>query len=208
MISARYIVFEGIDCAGKSTQMRRLTDKLRELDVTPVELFEPTYGPEGKAIRQFLKSKEPPPVERQIEMFTLDRRFHVRSRIRPLLALMKRYSQFAILQHRYYLSAPAYQGGDRADQIKLLRSQQRIAPRPDLVILLDVSIDDALRRLQARKKSRHVFETRRFLSEVRRRYLDLASDRAESIVVINGSGTIDRVAKRVWDALSAKTPTH
>src|SRR5580704_16749669 len=103
MTAARYIVFEGIDGAGKSTQIRRLTDKLRELDVTPIELCEPTYGPEGQAIRRFLKSKELPPVKRQIELFTRDRRFHVRSRIRPLLALMKRHSQFAIVQHRYYL---------------------------------------------------------------------------------------------------------
>lgn len=204
MISARYIVFEGIDGAGKSTQIRHLTDRLRELDVTPVELCEPTYGPEGQAIRQFLKSKQLPPVSRQIELFTRDRRFHIRSRVRPLLALMKRHPQFAILQHRYYLSAPAYQGGDLTDQIQLLRSQQRIAPRPDLVILLDVPIEDAMRRLQGRKKLGHVFETRQFLSEVRRRYLNLASDRSESIVVINGSGTIDRVARRVWDVLSAK----
>ena len=204
MTRTSYIAFEGIDGAGKSEQIAALADRLRKLDLTPIELFEPTNGRYGRRMRQYIARNEAPEVHKQVRLFTDDRRQHVLTRIKPLLRLMKRHNHFVILQHRYYLSAPAYQSNDAEGMSALLRSQQAIAPKPDVVILLDVPAEVAIRRLRRRQRKLGSYDVPEALKAIRKRYLTLSAEGSEPICLINGVGSIERVHERIWAVLRSK----
>ena len=155
-------------------------------------------------MREHIMRNDILPVDRQIGLFTRDRRHHVRTRIRPLLDLIRRNSHFVILQHRYYLSAPAYQGSDIVGMLTLLRSQQAIAPKADLVLLLDVPVAVALRRLRERQQRVGSFDNKAMLDAARTRYLALSKEGSEPIEVVNGVGSIRRVHERVWNILEPR----
>jgi dTMP kinase len=201
----RYIVFEGIDGAGKSTQMRILAERLQKLDVTAVELCEPTYGALGRKMRVALSRGAQLSIAEQTRNFTEDRRQHVRTRIRPLLALSRK-GHFAILQHRFYLSAPVYQwdGDDKA--LALLRAEQKIAPSPDVVLLLDIPGHTALTRLKHRDTG-IPGPTHLHLETLRQRYLKFAAVSGENVVKIDSRPAQDAVAKAIWRVLGSAART-
>ena len=142
-----YVVFEGIDGSGKTTQLTLLCDRLRRLFYTPIRLAEPTYGIYGKNIREHMRKGDGISMERQRELFTLDRREHVKKKLKPALEFIRANESFVIVQDRYYLSASAYQADGEVDMLTLLKEQQSIAPKPDYVFLIDVSPKEAMQRL-------------------------------------------------------------
>jgi dTMP kinase len=206
-MSCNFIVFEGIDGAGKSTQISNLSARLRKQDLTTIELCEPTYGEHGRIIRKHVLRQDPISVQKQIELFTRDRREHVRTRIKPLRRFIDRYPHFVVLQHRYYLSAPAYQAFEPAEMLALLRSQQAIEPKPDIVFLIDIPAQVALQRLKSRGQGLGLFDNVSTLEAVRQRYMALYKKCDEPIKIIDGLGSIEQVNDRVWKALKPKLLT-
>lgn len=200
----RYLAVEGVDGAGKTTQIRALAEEFVKRNITPIQLAEPTYGRYGREIRAFSNSSAAPPtVARQIELFTADRMEHVRLKVRPLLEFVRSRELFLILQDRYYLSAPAYQATSRGEMVNLLRAQQKIAPMPDVSILLDVPTRVALQRLEARE-ALGSFEQRNTLDEVRARFSSLADEGSEPVVKVDGEGTVAEVTGRILNAIDAR----
>ena len=197
----RYIVFEGIDGAGKSTQVSLLCDRLEILSCTAVRLVEPTYGQYGTRIRTLMNEGGNSSIERQRELFTLDRREHVERKIKPLLAFIEENDAFFIVQDRYYLSASAYQAGSEGEMPALLREQQSFAPRPDVVFLLDVPVEIAMERLIKAGKKKSIFETPDLLDKIRGRYLTLAKEKSEPIQVIDATLLAEEVSQKVRDFL-------
>jgi len=170
------------------------------MDVTPLELCEPTYGKYGAAMRKMMVGGALIPISEQVRYFTADRRAHVRSRILPLLALMRRRRNFMILQHRHYLSAPVYQWQDDEQAMLVLRAQQAFAPSPDLVLLMDVSGRIASKRASGRDGHAAGANADR-LEDLRQRYLRFSSVSGDPIVKIDASGSVDAVAALLWKAL-------
>jgi len=197
-----YIIFEGIDGSGKSTQAQRLGKVARQENITPIFLSEPTRGRFGLEVRGLMSAHEDVPIERQIELFTKDREEHVETKIKPLLDFMRDRDNFMIIQDRSYLSAPAYQGRSPKGMQSLLEMQRKIAPPPDIIFLIDVPVNVAIARLNERQNGKAIFENESFLDEVRTRYLDLASSVDENIVVIDGLGSehevSETIAKHLW----------
>lgn len=193
----RYIVFEGIDGAGKSTQVSSLCDRLEKFSYTTVRLVEPTYGQYGRRIRTIMNEGEVLSIEKQRELFTLDRREHVERKINPLLAFIEENDAFFVVQDRYYLSASAYQARSEDEMHSVLSEQQSFAPKPDVVFLLDVPVEIAMERLIKAGKKKSIFEKPDQLEKIRGRYLTLAEEKSEPIQVIDASLPPEEVSQTI-----------
>ncbi len=158
-------VLEGIDGVGKSTLFQALKD-----DPAFGELifsFEPTSGLYGQRLRRLLSEKKADPQE-LLNLFILDRKDHVEKLILPALREGK-----IILLDRYYLSTVAYQGVTFGNLLELLKLNETFAPLPDLVIYLDLSVEQALKRVSSRNMGRSLFEREEFLRSVSRNYEEI-----------------------------------
>ncbi len=161
------VVVEGIDGAGKSTVVRSLAAHCAAKGWECVTSAEPTRGPWGMKLRQSM-IKGRLSLEDELELFLKDRAEHVEQIIRPSLAAGK-----VVLLDRYYLSTAAYQGARGADPEMILEMNERFAPKPDLVLLLDFDPDGGLARIRARGDAPNTFEEAEQLRTVRKIFLGL-----------------------------------
>lgn len=201
-MSVRYICFEGVDGAGKSLQMSILSDFLAKRGITPICLFEPSYGAIGLEIRRRVVNGTIGNVETQRELFTADRRDHVERKIRPLLAFVRSTPGFVILQSRSYISAAAYQSilNDDLSLDAVLGNQETFAPAPDLILILDLPVESAVARLE-RRGDQDTFESLENLNQVRQRYKRIAAIRAQCVLV-DAAGDSELVASRIRDVIA------
>ncbi|HWU89438.1 MAG TPA: dTMP kinase [Kofleriaceae bacterium] len=146
------IAFEGIDGAGKTTQASRLAANLRAMGIEVVESKEPTNGHLGTELRRSASTGRLSP-ERELELFVLDRREHVRNLIEPALADGK-----VVIVDRYYFSTAAYQGARGMDFESILLLNESFAPQPDILFILEVSPPTGRARIAARGDRANLFE--------------------------------------------------
>lgn len=203
-MTLRYICFEGIDGAGKSLQISLLSEFLIRQGVTPVCLHEPSYGKVGLEIRRRAAEGTLGDLEDQHALFTRDRRDHVRSKIQPLLASAATNPAFMILQSRSYLSAAAYQSDsdDPSVLAAIIEGQERIAPAPDVILLLDLPVETALARLRGRRRL-DMFEEVEKLRRARQRYLQISQFRSQCVLIEAGDEPA-AVASRIRDVIASR----
>jgi len=148
------VVLEGIDGAGKSTQLRRLKEALERAGVEVMADREPTDGPHGRRLRASATEGRLGPAE-ELELFIADRREHVEQVILPALGLGK-----VVLLDRYYFSNAAYQGSRGLDWEEILRVNEAFAPPPDLLFWLDLPPEASASRIEGRGMEVNAFEHR------------------------------------------------
>jgi len=176
-----FIVLEGIDGSGKSEQVRRLAAWLRERGRIAVETCEPTQGPWGRRVREWLGGDLEASEREVLEMFVNDRAEHVEQLILPALARGE-----IVVCDRYQASTRAYQvaqGVDRALVSRLLDA--RGFRDPDLTLWLRVPVEVAMLRMGSSATER--FEKSEFLTRVDAEYARLA------LVSVDGGGSADAV---------------
>jgi dTMP kinase len=200
-MTAKYICFEGIDGSGKTSQIELLADQMVRAGITPILLCEPSYGPFGREARKRMAAHTIGDMQQQRELFTLDRIDHVKRKIEPALAFVRNTPRFAILQSRSYLSAPAYQSeGMAAAELRArVEIEARLTPAPDLIVILDLPAEEAVRRLQ-RARRPDMFETADALEAVRQRYRSLA-EIAAHCVLVSAAEDLAAVNLRVREAI-------
>ena len=206
----RFVVLEGIDGAGTTTQVARLADRLRADGGLPVRSTrEPSDGPIGALVRQVLTGRVVA-VERLAPgwatmalLFAADRMDHVECDIEPFVA-----HGGVMISDRYDASSLAYQsvssgsGGEKA--VEWIRSLNRHAMRPDLTIVLDLAPDLAAVRRQARGEPAQLYEQNEVQRALAAFYRDLAKHMPnDRIVVVDGTGSVDDVHRRVHEAYLA-----
>lgn len=157
------VAIEGIDGVGKTTQIRRVAAALAALPDAPgvVTSKEPTDGPWGQRIRRSATQGRLSP-EDELHAFVMDRRQHVAELIAPSLA-----AGCVVLLDRYYYSSAAYQGARGYDPAEVVATNESFAPRPDLLVVLDLDPATALRRVGAREDGANLFEREEPLSRSR-----------------------------------------
>lgn len=200
-----FIVFEGIDGTGKSTQMTLLAERLRAKGL-PVELTaEPTDMEDGRRLRRVLAGKEPANNAKIAALFLLDRIGHntdPRQGIEKMLAEGK-----TVLSDRYYYSSLAYQGG--GDDFQWVADMNLNCPairKPDGCIFLDMDPEDSMARIRARAGESamelEIYETLDKQAAIRARFARAATylEGRDLIITVNAAGTVDEVANRVWTA--------
>ena len=192
-----FIVLEGGDASGKSTQAVLLAGRLRELGRDVVETFEPGATPAGAAIRVLLLDGDGP-IDPATEALLLaaDRAQEVVEVIRPALA-----RGADVVSDRYAPSSLAYQGVGRGlgvDAVEKLNRWATAGLDPDLVVVLDV--DDAVAAARRTGPGDRLERAgTEFHAAVRDAYRTLATDR--DWVVLDGDADVTTVAERVWEVV-------
>ncbi|RDV84605.1 dTMP kinase [Ammonifex thiophilus] len=187
-----FIVLEGIDGVGKTTQAKILARKLRQQGREVVEVREPGGTQLGEAIRELLAREEELAPWAETCLFLASRAQLVEEVIKPALAQGK-----IVVGDRFSLSTLAYQGGARGlgvDRLAQLNSWVTGGLEPDLTLVIDLKVEEAL----ARGKGDLREEIRQKLEIVRERYLSLAKERAGKVLVVSGQGSVEEVSGRIW----------
>jgi dTMP kinase len=191
-MTGRFIVLEGGEGVGKSTQSRLLAQRLRaEHEV--VETREPGGTTEGAELRQKLLHGGDVSAEDELAWMLEDRRLHVDQLIRPKLA-----DGAIVVCDRFTPSTLAYQGvarGIGVDEVERRSVQATGGLEPDLVLVLDLPDAVAEERV-ASVRDRFERAGADFHAAVRRAYRDLAP--ARGWIVVDASGSPADVADRIW----------
>jgi dTMP kinase len=210
--AGRFIVFEGGEGAGKSTQVRLLAERLRAQGRDVVVTREPGATDIGAHIRSLLLSGGPNTLAPRAEalLYAADRAHHVASVVRPALA-----RGATVISDRYVDSSLAYQGAGRTlpvEEVKWLSKWATGGLKPDLVVLLDIDPADGLRRVDRRGAGSDRLESEAlpFHDRVRYAFLDLASSDPNRYLVVDAGRRTDdvagTVAERVAQLLPAQEP--
>lgn len=165
-----FIVFEGIDGAGKSTQCRLLLERLIAEGHTVHFDREPSDGIYGRQVRESATTGRLSP-EQELELFHKDRKQHVDELILPAKARGE-----VVILDRYYFSTMAYQGQRGFDPQSLREQNEAFAPQPDLLFILDLPVEVSIQRIGARGEERTEFEKRESLEFCRKIYLGLSNE--------------------------------
>lgn len=185
------IAVEGIDGAGKTTLARALTEDFRRGGI-PVNLSkEPTAGPWGMQIRSSAARGRLSPEE-EIRLLVLDRKQHVAEVIAPALDRGE-----VVILDRYYPSMAAYQGAAGIPVDDLLHANA-FAPKPNVVLLLDVSPETGLARIRARGDAPNQFETPDTLAVCRKLFLSMPMPTRH---VIDATAAPEDVHRAAWRAV-------
>jgi dTMP kinase len=195
--NAPFIVIEGIDGAGTTTQAKRLVEALRLRNIRALETREPTDGPVGMLLRQVLRGRLVSAAGTALSwqelglLFAADRLDHAATELGP-----RRAQGTWLVCDRYDYSSIAYQSATAGDvaAIAWLRELNRHAPRPDLTLVVDVSPDVARARRVARAGEKEIFDDDAFQTRLAAFYRDIdARFPADRIVHVNGDGDADSV---------------
>lgn len=205
--SGFFLTVEGVDGAGKSTQVRMLSSRLRGTGREIVETREPGGAPGAEEIRQLLVEGDPGrwSPETEILLFTAARRDHVERVIKPALA-----RGALVICDRYIDSTRAYQGAGLSDRRELVDQLHRLAIGldPDMTLIFDMEPEAALTRARERATSAHEdrFERkgREFQMRLRGAFRAIAEAEPRRCVLIDASESADLVAERVWAAVAPR----
>jgi dTMP kinase len=199
---SRFIVFEGGEGAGKSTQVQRLADALRTRGEDVLTTREPGGSPGAEAIRALLVSGETQRWSPETEALLINaaRADHLERVIRPALAK----GQWVVCD-RFADSTMAYQGyGMGVDRAWLEQLRKRVAgdTEPGLTLVFDLPVEVGLGRAvasQRYEKMGHAFH-----ETLRTAFLDIAKSRdGRKRMLIDATGSQDDVARQVLDAVAA-----
>ena len=178
-----FIVFEGIDGGGKSTQIKMLAEYFKDKGYQVEFHMEPTEGSVGSLLWTYMRSKDRSfSPETEALLFAADRIEHGKT-IKQSLEEGK-----VVISDRYLHSSLAYQGAAGVDP-NWMQSLNKHALKPNLVILLDIDPERSLKRVSDRAKT--VFEETEYLKKVRAEYLRYAE--AGELEIVDATQPIDDV---------------
>jgi dTMP kinase len=206
MKRGRFITFEGGEGTGKSTQVRLLADHLRKGGADVVQTREPGGSPSAEEIRGLLVTGAADRWSPMAEtlLFYAARVEHWRQVIDPALGRGAH-----VICDRFSDSTMAYQsyaGGLPRQVIESLHRATMANAEPDLTIVLDIPVDEGLRRAASRRDDETRFERkgREFHERLRQGFLDIAKNAPKRCVVIDAAQAIDRVQAAVLGALKSR----
>ncbi|NKB71524.1 MAG: dTMP kinase [Candidatus Latescibacteria bacterium] len=203
MSKAVFIVFEGIDGSGTTTQSSRLAQYIRDLGHPLVYTREPGGTPLAERIRELVLDPHVEEMDFRTELllYAASRAQHVSELIGPALK-----AGTPVICDRFTDSTLAYQGYGRCLDLALIDQVNAVATgglEPDLTIYLDLSIEEARRRraLRARRPDRLEKAGDGLQAKVRQAYLDLAARRPDSSLVLDAGQDQDTLAEAIGKAL-------
>jgi dTMP kinase len=203
----RFITFEGIEGSGKTTQIQMLSNHFEETGIDHVLTREPGGTPIGDQVRKLVLSPANRDMTPACEMllYTAARAQHIDQVIRPSLGDGR-----VVLCDRFQDATLAYQGYGRGlplDLIVSLHDLEVLSLRPDLTLLFDIEVRQAVERARSRERTKARDESRfeqedlEFHERVRSGYLELAHQEPERFVVLDARGPVAEVHQRVLAAV-------
>ncbi len=201
----KFITFEGGEGTGKSTQARRLAERLKSLGLAVTQTREPGGSPGAEVIRHVLLSGAAKPLgpEAEAMLFAAAREDHLSHTIRPALAAGR-----WVICDRFADSTRVYQGVLGHVDPRMIRRLEKITvgdSRPDLTLILDAPAETGLARARERRgdaaTDRFESEDLEFHERLREAYRQLCIGEPDRCVLIDGGETEDVVADRIWAAV-------
>lgn len=197
-----FIVFDGMDGTGKTTQMQLLCERLHAIGLETVLTAEPSTSPDGQALRRALSGKEPASNSRLAALFLLDRIGH-NAEIEEWLSEGK-----IVISDRYYYASMAYQGqGENFQWVADMNLNCPHIRKPDGCIILDMEPEDSMARIRAGRcaDELEIYETVAQQEKIRARFQRVTEylKGRDLIITVNAAGTVEEVAERIWQAYEA-----
>ena len=195
----KFIVFEGIDGSGKSTQIKMIAKRIQNLNLKVYSTFEPTAGPIGSLIRQMLSGKMKTDQRTLASLFAADRMDHL---VNEENGIGKKIDEGElVICDRYYFSSYAYHA-QYMDMEWVIHANSLNAGilRPDLTVFIDVEPEKCFERIKNNRSDFEMYEKIDIMKNVRINYLK-AFERfggLEKIVVINGNNSIENVGDAIF----------
>ena len=194
-----FVVFEGLDGAGTTTQIKRLAEKFEKNGRKVFLTHEPTDNPIGRVVRDVLQHKFRTTPAALALLYASDRDDHLKN---PVYGIERQISEGKIvLSDRYFYSSIAYQGVDLdVDFVKSINP----FPHAGFLIFIDTSAESCMKRIEKRGEEKELFEKYEFLKKVRENYLKQLESVPEgtNVLVLDGELSIDEIEKRIWDWIS------
>lgn len=198
-----FVVLEGLDGAGTTTQLERLGSALRARGHSVLTTREPSDGPIGTLLRQALtgrlvlpQGRGPLTQDTLALLFAADRADHLASQVTPALE-----AGSVVLCDRYVLSSLAYQGKDLP--MAWVADINLRARAPDLTLFIEVDVATASRRRAVRGGPEELFEAEEAQRKIARRYRDAVEFRGgrERIVRVDGTQPVEAVTAEALRAI-------
>ena len=208
-----FVVVEGLDGAGTTTQCERVASALREAGQPVSVSREPSDGPVGMLIRQMLSKRITVPDtqgghravgrETLALLFAADRLDHLEADVEPALA-----GGMVAISDRYYHSSLAYQGdvdGEQEVDYRWVEAINERARTPDLTVYLEATADLCVRRMSDRGR-RDIYETQAKLERLQERYVEVMNrleERGEKIVRLDAARPVDELTEAIVAAVES-----
>ena len=200
----KFIVFEGIDGSGKTTQINKLCEYLEEKGRKVYVTSEPTVSLTGGMLRDALSGVSKRTSCEMAAMFVLDRIFHNVNNKWGINKMLE--DGYDVLCDRYYYSSLAYQGSETDfEWVKRMNLDCPEIRTPDACIFLDLTPDESLERISKGRATTEIYETKEKLTAVRNKFLstfdELKDREGEHICIISAFGDVETVAKRIQSTI-------
>ncbi len=194
----KFIVFEGIDGSGKSTQMKILSERLKTREIKTRLTLEPTYGLAGEVLHNILSGKIKADPKVTAALFVADRLDHITNEKDGVLKSLE--AGETVLCDRYYFSSYAYQSTEvPAEWVVEANRLCAETLKPDVTIFIDISPDTAMERIVENRETVEIYENKEKLTRVREAYF-AAFERMknfETVKIINGERAVEEIADEI-----------
>jgi dTMP kinase len=201
-VLAGFIVLEGLDGSGTTTQCHLLQKKIVSIGKACQYTCEPTESFIGKAVRQVLQNEQKVAAGTLAKLFAADRHNHIYHPDNGIIAALEQGN--TVISDRYLFSSLAYQSVDwNFDAVWELN---RHFPLPEELIFLDVSPDEGYRRVVQRNTTREIYERMEFQEEIRSNYFHaftLFQHTDMNIHIFDGTLPVEELEELVWNKLSS-----
>lgn len=203
-MTSKFIVFEGIDGAGKTTQIKLLRDKLAARGIECYITAEPTDMPSGKLIREALSGRVKTTTAEMADMFARDRVIHNKDMEKGIGSHLER--GICVISDRYYYSSLAYQGSELGfETVAALNLDNPDIRTPDICLFLDLSPEKSLERIGKRADTpTEIYENYDYLEKTRKMFFDVFDRlraRGEHIEIIDASGSAEEISDKIIDCV-------
>ena len=199
-----FIAFEGIDGSGKSTQVKKLTDKLKQEGHKVYATCEPTDSPIGAIIRNVFNHRLEADHRTIAGLFVADRLDHLLNKTNGILKKLE--EGYTVITDRYYFSSYAYHGTHMAlDWVIDANSLSADLLRPDLNIYIDISPEVSMERIIKDRNTIELYETKENLENVREKYFEAFEllKEKENIFITEGNRPPEQIATDIWSKVSS-----
>lgn len=197
-----FIAFEGIDGSGKSTQINLLKKRLQNEKIKYYGTCEPTDSPIGSLIHQIMTGRVLSDNKVVAALFVADRLDHLLNPTNGIYA--KILDGISVISDRYYFSSYAYHSVDMPmEWVIEANSQSAEILRPSVTVFIDVSPNNALKRLSEARFHPELFETRERLISVREKYFEAFEKlkNVENIVIVDGEKDEHILETEIWEKI-------
>ena len=195
-----FIVFEGLDGSGKSTQIKALNDKLKLNNYDVISLREPGSTEIGDKVLEILESSQKLTPIMEFLLFSISRSAIINEKIMPNLNENK-----IVLCDRYFYSSIAYQGSGRnLDNDFIHKINNKIVDDvvPDIVFYFDLTWEEKIKRKGIDHSDRFEKEDKLFHENVRKSYLQMAETDSKKWFVIDATLKMDEISEIIYAKIS------